>query len=316
MITRWQNKLLDKLWREHRQLPLSAAHKVYKLLSRRGRIPDDTFTQLFYGLQYEGKLNNNVDAAIYFFGAFEKPLLHFVEDSLRALAPTQGVFVDVGANVGQHSLFMSRIAAQVIAFEPYEPVRLRLLHQMKLNGISNIEVHASGLSDRSRTMPFYAPVGSNAGIGSFDPESTKKGNIAIGELAIVSGDAHFEQHKPARLDVLKIDVEGFERSVLQGLKKTLQTYRPLVVCEMTYGNADSFTTSEDIIDSLPENYTLLCFDRRRADGRKRQRDNARARHSGLYRLMPYPGPLVSGQDDVILCPQELLSKLPFSNNKN
>jgi hypothetical protein len=116
--------------------------------------------------------------------------------------------------------------------------------------------------------------------------------------------------------MLKIDVEGFERSVVKGLKKTLQTYRPLVICEMTYGNADSFKTSEDIINNLPENYTLLCFDRRRADGRKRQRDNARARHSGLYRLMPYPGPLVSGQDDVILCPQELLAKLPFSNNKN
>lgn len=316
MITRWQNKLLDKLWREHRQLPLSAAHKVYKLLSQRGRIPDDTFTQLFYGLQYEGRLNNNVDAAIYFLGAFEKPLLHFMEDTLRVLATAQGVFVDVGANVGQHSLFMSRIAAQVVAFEPYEPVRLRLLHQMKLNGISNIEVYATGLSDSSDTLPFYAPVGSNAGIGSFDPKSTKKGNIAIGKLALVSGDDHFEQHKPERLDVLKIDVEGFERSVLQGLKNTLQTYRPLVVCEMTYGNADSFTTSEDIINSLPENYTLLCFDRRRADGRKRQRDNARARYSGLYRLTPYPGPLVSGQDDVILCPQELLAKLPFSNNKN
>ena len=316
MITRWQNKLLDTLWREHRRLPLSAAHKVYKLLARRNRIPDDTFTQPFYGLHYEGKLTNNVDAAIYFLGAFEKPLLHFMEDTLRALAPAQGVFVDVGANVGQHSLFMSRIAAQVIAFEPYEPVRLRLLHQIKLNSISNIEVHATGLSDSSRTLPFFAPVGSNAGIGSFDPESTKKGNIAIGELAIVSGDEHFEQHRPARLDMLKIDVEGFERSVLQGLKKTLQIYRPLVSCEMTYGNADSFKTSEDIINNLPENYTLLCFDRRRADGRKRQRDNARARYSGLYRLMPYLGPLVSGQDDVILCPQELLGKIPFTNNKN
>lgn len=316
MIIRWQNKLLDRIWRAHRQLPLSAAHKIYKLLGRRGRTPDDAFRRPFYGLDYEGNLNNNVDAAIYFFGAFEKPLLHFMEDTLRALAGTQGVFVDVGANVGQHSLFMSRIAAQVVAFEPYEPVRLRLLHQMKLNGINNITVLSMGLSDSKDTLPFYAPVGSNAGIGSFDHKSTKKGNVAIGELALVRGDNHFEQHKPARLDVLKIDVEGFEKPVITGLQNTLQTYRPLVVCEMTYGNANSFKTSADIINSLPENYTLLCFDRRRADGRKRQRDNAKARYSGLYRLIPYPGPLVSGQDDVILCPQELLEKIPFTNNKN
>jgi FkbM family methyltransferase len=242
-----------------------------------------------------------------------------MEDTLRALAGTQGVFVDVGANVGQHSLFMSRIAAQVVAFEPYEPyepVRLRLQHQINLNNINNIAVHAEGLSDRSGTLPFYAPAGSNAGIGSFDHKSTIKGNIEIGELALVNGDAHFEQHKPMRLDLLKIDVEGFEKAVIKGLQNTLQTYRPVVVCEMTYGNADSFKTSGDIINSLPENYTLLCFDRRRADGRKRQRDNARARHSGLYRLTAYPGPLVSGQDDVILCPQELLEKLPLTNDMN
>lgn len=316
MIRGWQNKLLEKLWREHRHLPLSAAHKIYKLLARRGRTPDDTFTQYFYGLQYQGTLNNNVDAAIYFFGAFEKPLLHFMEDTLSSLAGTQGVFVDVGANVGQHSLFMSRVATQVIAFEPYEPVRLRLQHQMKLNSVNNITVNAMGLGDRSATLPFFAPAGSNAGIGSFDHKSTKKGNIAIGELALVSGDEYFEQHKPVRLDVLKIDVEGFEKPVITGLQNTLQTYRPLVVCEMTYGNANSFKTSADIINCLPENYTLLCFDRRRADGRKRQRDNAKARYSGLYRLTPYPGTLVSGQDDVILCPQELLEKLPFTNNKN
>lgn len=267
-------------------------------------------------MDYEGNLSNNVDAAIYFFGAFEKPLLHFMEDTLRALADTQGVFVDVGANVGQHSLFMSRIAAQVIAFEPYKPVRLRLLHQMNLNNINNIAVYAAGLSDCSNTLPFYAPVGSNAGIGSFDHKSTTKGNIPIGDLEIVKGDDHFEQHKPGRLDVLKIDVEGFEKAVIKGLKSTLETYRPVVVCEMTYGNTDSFKTSADIINSLPANYTLLCFDRRRADGRKRQRDNAQARHSGLYRLTAYPGPLVSGQDDVILCPQELLEKLPLTNNKN
>ena len=304
---------LSWLWKFQHHLPLRASRFVYKQLNRAGQTPDLSFQCKFYNLEYHGNLNNNIDAAIFYYGAFEKPLLHFMGAAMSAIAGQNGVFVDIGANIGQHSLYMSQISQRVIAFEPFAPVRARLEYHCRLNALNNVAVHALGLGNESKIQPFYAPSGANAGIGSFDPQSTEKGNTCIGELQLVSGDSFFEQAALNQLHLIKIDVEGFEKNVLQGLRNTLIRYRPLIVCEMTYGKHLSFASTEEILQLLPENYVLLCFNKRRADGSKRQRKNAQARRSGLFELTPYAGPLSKGQDDVILCPQELLTIIPHDN---
>lgn len=304
---------LTWLWKYQLRLPRKISQSIYKALIRSGQPPDFPFKCKFYSLNYEGNLNNNIDAAIYYYGAFEKPLLHFMGAAMRAIAGKDGVFVDIGANIGQHTLYMSQVSKHIIAFEPFAPVRARLEHHCKLNAITNVEIQALGLSNVSERQTFYAPSGANAGIGSFDPESRNKGNQAIGELQLVCGDDFFEQHAVSQLHLIKIDVEGFEKNVLKGLSRTLKKYRPLLVCEMTYGQHLSFVSSSEILSLLPENYVLLSFDKRRADGSKHQRKNARARHSGNFTLVPFAGPLNKGQDDVILCPQELLALIPHSN---
>lgn len=301
------------LWKYQHRLPLKLSQLIYKSLSKSGRTPAFNFRCKFYNLDYEGDLNNNIDAAIYYYGAFEKPLLYFMGSAITAIAGREGVFADIGANIGQHSLYMSQFSRQVIAFEPFAPVRERLEYHCNLNQITNIDIQALGLSDKTENQLFYAPSGSNAGIGSFDPESTSKGNRSIGELQLVRGDEFFEQSGINQLNLIKIDVEGFEKNVLTGLRNTLLRFRPLVVCEMTYGKNLSFMSSKEILSTLPENYVLLCFNKRRPDGSKRQRKNAQARRTGLFQLVTYDGPLARGQDDVILCPQELLTTIPHTN---
>lgn len=305
--------ILECLWKFQQHLPLRLSQFVYKALNRSGHTPSLSFQCKFYGLNYEGNLNNNIDAAIYYYGAFEKPLLHFMSAAMTALAGKHGTFVDIGANIGQHSLFMSQVSKQVIAFEPFAPVRARLQHHLELNNIANTVVHACGLSDKTENLPFYAPSGFNAGIGSFDPDSLSKGNRSIGELQLVRGDEFFADADINQLNMIKIDVEGFEKNVLHGLHNSLSRFRPLVICEMTYGKKLSFVSSDEILSLLPDNYVLLCFNKRRADGSKRQRKNAQARRSGFFELVSYTGPLTRGQDDVVLCPQELLNIIPHTN---
>ena len=57
----------------------------YRQLRRNGKTPDYAFSKDFYGLKYKGNLNNNIDANVFFYGAFEKPLLFFLRDTLNAL---------------------------------------------------------------------------------------------------------------------------------------------------------------------------------------------------------------------------------------
>jgi len=300
------------LWQQ-KILPRRLMRPVFKRL-RSSNNADFSFCVNFYGLEYQGNLNNNIDYNIYFYGAFEKPLLNFLSDAMQSFADEKtGVFVDIGANVGQHSLYMSRYSAQVHAFEPYAPVRNRLVQQISHNSINNIQVYPLGLSNENTSLPFFAPTGNNAGIGSFDASSIEKGNKQIGELELVRGDDFFVSINPERIDLIKIDVEGFEKPALEGLQKILRKYRPLIVCEVTYGKALSIQSREEILQLLPENYTLLAFNKRKSDGSKARRRDARTRQSGEYEIIDYKQMLKNGQDDVIACPDEKYQQLPRTN---
>ncbi len=301
------------LWQQ-KILPQRLFRPVFKYL-RSSNNADFSFSINFYGLEYLGNLNNNIDYNIYFYGAFEKPLLNFLSDAMQSFVAGEktGVFVDIGANVGQHSLYMSRCSAQVHAFEPYSPVRNRLVEQISHNSIDNIQVHPLGLSNENTSLPFFAPTGNNAGIGSFDASSVEKGNKQIGELELIRGDDFFNTVNPERIDLIKIDVEGFEKPALEGLQKTLRKYRPLIVCEITYGKALSIQSRDEILQLLPENYTLLAFNKRKADGSKARRRDAKTRLSGQYEVIDYKNTLKSGQDDVIACPDERYRDLPRRN---
>ncbi len=300
------------LW-DHKWLPERFSRKLYKRLAKLGDAPDAPFVRDFFGLQYHGNLNCNIDFNIYYYGAFEKPLLFFLRDTMTRLAPSAPLFVDIGANVGQHTLFMAAHGCQVHSFEPFEPVRAQLQRQIAANNLQTVTVHPLGLSNENTRLPFFAPTGSNVGIGSFDAGTTSKGNVSIGELELVRADDYFPSAGIAHIDLMKIDVEGFEKLALEGLQNTLRDTRPLIVCELTYGQSLSFRSLEDLRKHLPENYQLFTFDKRKADGSKDRRRDALSRHSGEYTIVPLNALQSRGQDDVIACPDEKCALLPLHN---
>jgi len=93
------------------------------------------FETNYLGLKFKGNLNSVIDFYIYFM-EFEKGILFLMRDLLKEKPGC--VFIDIGANVGVHSLFMSNFCSQVHSFEPYQKVRERLIHNMQLNQINNI----------------------------------------------------------------------------------------------------------------------------------------------------------------------------------
>ena len=301
------------LW-NRRWIPRAFKRHFYKRLARRGVPVDIEFIQDFFGIRYRGNLNNNIDFNIYFYGAFEKPLLFFLRDTMRAITSPRPVFIDVGANVGQHSLFMAAHGAQVHAFEPFGLVRDQLQRQIEESQLDNITLHPLGLGNDNTRLPFYAPTGSNAGIGSFDAGSTSKGNVRAGDLALARGDDYFPLHGIDRIDLVKIDVEGFEKFALQGLRECLRRTRPVIVCEVTLGGPLSFSSLEELRGHLPDNYQLFTFDKRKADGSKARRRNAGSRHTGQYRIVPCSQLPDTGQDDVIAWPREKAALMPLSND--
>ncbi len=304
--------LWDQSW-------LSARYKktAYKVLNNAGVPPDAPFTVNFYGLQYQGNLKNNIEFSIYYYGAFEKPLLYFLRDTLANIKkhPSTNMptcYCDIGANIGQHALFMSQFASVVHAFEPFNAVSDRLLFHIKLNNVDNIHLHPVGLGEVTENLPFYAPTGSNQGIGSFDQTTVSKGNVEAGSLALKNGDEFFTQYPITRVDLMKIDVEGFEQKTLAGLVNVLNQNRPIVVCEVSYGSKFSFQSFEQWESAFPKDYQFFIFDIRKPDGRKDRKAGAKAKRSGDYKLISFEHWKHGGQDDVIACPKE---KLPLLSRR-
>lgn len=210
----------------------------------------------FYGMTFEGRSDNEIDKHILYFGAHEKGELFMMRDLLRNIGP-QAVAVDVGANIGQHSLFLSKYAAQVHSFEPYPPVLERMRRLVALNSISNIQIHPVGLGDTKQTLPFSPPDKDNLGGGSFVPDEDSKTSALT--LEVVRGDDFFSEIGIDRLDLVKIDIEGFEKQAILGMRKTLAQHRPVIVMELNLGGSLSFQSANDFFDSFPDDYVLFSF---------------------------------------------------------
>ena len=111
----------------------------------------------FFGSIYSGELNNFIDWSVYIYGAYSNNELQLLRDIAHALRAEYGhiTFYDVGANVGQHTLFMSKCSDEVISFEPFEPVRTKLLQKLEENKIRNVKVFPIGLGARDEDLAFF-----------------------------------------------------------------------------------------------------------------------------------------------------------------
>ncbi|HEY8574399.1 FkbM family methyltransferase [Phenylobacterium sp.] len=162
-------------------------------------------------------------------GAFyEQDHLEVMEKHLKP----GGVFLDVGANIGNHSVFVAKYCKprEVILVEPNPEAIVLLRLNLLLNRLELDTKHVGvGLSDREQTAEPSVPANNLGG--------TKMVLKQDGRLKLVTGDSLFaERH----IDFIKIDVEGQEMAVLAGLEKTIANSRPSMFIEVDEENRAAF----------------------------------------------------------------------------
>ncbi|MBF0370626.1 MAG: FkbM family methyltransferase [Magnetococcales bacterium] len=146
----------------------------------------------------------------------------------QILARPDFTVLDIGANIGYHTLFFARKVGprgQVIAFEPQRMIHQLLCANMALNSIPNVWCHqaAVGAAAGSITVPAldYGTETNFGGLG-LDVEGT------VGEtVAMMTVDSL----NLARCHFIKIDVEGMELAVLEGAQQTIRKHRPILYLE-------------------------------------------------------------------------------------
>jgi FkbM family methyltransferase len=151
-----------------------------------------------------------------------RPYEAAVLDLCRALVE-DGLFVDAGAHIGNHTIFMATAGAQVIAFEPNPTTRGFLQRNVQANGLSEqVQIIAKGLWSESSVASIVDGEPGNSGLATIRPGSGEIGLVSLDDLDLDP-------------DLLKIDVEGMEMDVLRGAPRTLSRSRPSIIVEANDG---------------------------------------------------------------------------------
>lgn len=201
--------------------------------------PDDApplaFEEPYFGLVYCGDLQRFLDWNIYFYGAYEKANLLYLERLAthhRRSTGVRPVCWDIGANSGAHTLFLSTFAAHVYAFEPVASTRALLERNIARNRLHNVTVLPVALGEADSASIIRVPAGPTLdGRASLLPEVAEP-DWRSEKVRVVAGDALIAQGL-ASPDIVKIDVEGFELYVLRGLRCMLERKRPAMLMELS-----------------------------------------------------------------------------------
>ena len=164
-------------------------------------------------------------------GRFENEERRFVEQILQ---PGM-VVLDIGAHHGYYTLLASQKVGpqgRVIAFEPSARERRNLLQHLQLNACTNVQVEENALGETEGNEKFFIVNGRETGCNSLRPPVVRKSTYVV-EVPITRLDEYVQRQNLARVDFVKMDVEGAEWAVLKGATDFLERRpRPIIFCEV------------------------------------------------------------------------------------
>jgi FkbM family methyltransferase len=211
------------------RVPLRGPARIlYRSYARSDRRPGErrTVTTKF-GDRFDISLASFLEWQLWAFGSYEE---HFAALFQRLVRPGERC-VDVGANIGIHTIRLARLAGaagEVLAVEPDAELASRIERNANLNGLANVRVIQAAASRSSGgTVRLFRPEGAdpNRGRASLLPHVHLTGPAQ--EVPVV----RIDDVADGPVALIKIDVEGHEEAVVAGAAGTIQSYSPSIIFE-------------------------------------------------------------------------------------
>jgi FkbM family methyltransferase len=187
--------------------------------------------------------NDTLSKEISIFGVYEKEQLNKIINIMKS--KKKRVFLDIGANIGNHSIFFSNFFEKVISFEPH-PKTFQLL-KINAGNIKNIQIFNIALTEKKKIVYLRDFPSTNMGghslhkNGEFKSQGNRLDNIIDSK----------------KIDLIKIDTEGHEYRVLKGMKKLLTNNNPILMYEL---DAKNYTENDVTVKYLKKlNYKYFYF---------------------------------------------------------
>ena len=219
------------------------------------------YAEIFGNRVFLGK--KGLAMSISHYGKYEETEAKIMEQKI-----SEGdIVIDAGANIGLHTLNMAKIVGKtgkVFAFEP-EITNFGILKKnIKLNNYTNIFAEHKAVGEKDGIATLYRS--NHPGMHKIDskPQHSKdKLNVDI-----ISLDNFFNKnHIQPKIDFIKIDVEGFELSVLKGMKNILKNNKNIkILLELSHNklheeDLEYNSKYEELLDFLESfNFKKFCID--------------------------------------------------------
>ncbi len=203
----------------------------------------------FFGAQIRGDLRDFIMQRIYLFGIWEPQVSLLIG---RLLQPGD-TFIDVGANIGYHSLLANHAMGRngtLVAIEPSPNIRAHLQEHFALNRVQGARIVGLAVGSVQARVDFFAGEATNQGRSSTvaRPGLTRCGQVEMQPLQTILSAA-----ERSRARLIKIDVEGGELPILQELLEHIDQYHPdlKILVELSHTGPE--------VDSLFKSYLEAGF---------------------------------------------------------
>lgn len=168
---------------------------------------------------------SGIEEWLFYTGTHQKSLTDFLRVNINENCHC----IDIGAHLGFYTLKFAKwvgSGGKVAAFEPNPTTHNELLDNIRRNGIENVMVVGDAVAEESGVASFFV---TTPGMSSLHiSRSNKQNEIKVNVTTI---DSFMQNSEWERLDIIKIDTEGFDCHVILGARESIIHFKPLIVFE-------------------------------------------------------------------------------------
>ena len=171
--------------------------------------------------------------------------------------------LDIGANIGNHSVFFANFFSNIYSFEPYPDSYYLLKFNSK--NFNNIKTFNFGASDVDENQYMYIASDTTMSRNTLfsdrvEPKKIEQIHPKKIKVELKNLDNLLKENKVKKISFIKIDIEGYEYKALIGLKNTIINDSPIIVLEQWTDAFDEIKKTTKSIDFLKKNHYKFFYE--------------------------------------------------------